>query len=84
MKSRKKVYLPKWQRFFVVPLMLLIWLFITYMEFFNPGNNEKMGLLGYLIMTTIFLGVGVVMWLMTSGKLPSYIIEEEEEKKDKS
>ncbi len=79
MKKVKKVYLPKWQRFFVVPLIFGIWIFITYMEFFNPGNAEKMGLVGYLIMSGVFAGAGVVVWLMTSGKLPSYIIKEEEE-----
>ena len=65
----------------MVPLMLLIWGFITYMEFFNPGNEEKMGMVGYGFMTVLFLGLSVMMWLMTSGKLPAYIIEEEKEEK---
>jgi len=73
----KKVYLPKWQRFYVIPIMLGIWVLITYMEFFNPDNQEKMGTVGYLIMSAIFLGVSAILWLMTSGKLPAYIIKEE-------
>lgn len=77
-KIRKRVYLPKWQRFYIIPLMLGIWLLITYMEFFNASNTDKMGTVGYLIMSAIFLGISVIMWLMTSGKLPAYIIEEDQ------
>jgi hypothetical protein len=50
------------------------------MEFFNPENTEKMGLVGYVFMSILFLGLAVMMWLMTSGKLPAYIIEEKKEK----
>lgn len=83
MKVRKEIYLPKWQRFFIVPFFIGMWLFLTYMEFFNTGNSDKMGLVGYIFMSFLFLGLAVMMWLMTSGKLPSYIIEEtKEDKKD--
>lgn len=82
MKTKKKIFLPKWQRWFMVPFFVGMWFFITYMEFFNPKNSEKIGLVGYIFMTVLFLGLTVMMWLMTSGKLPAYIIEEtkEEEK----
>ena len=79
MKIEKKVFLPKWQRWFIAPFFIGIWLFITYMEFFNQNNTEKMGLVGYIFMTALFLGLAIMMWLMTSGKLPAYIIEETEE-----
>ena len=82
MKTKKRVFLPKWQRYYLVPVMLLIWGFITYMEFFNANNPEKMGWVGYVFMSALFLGIAVMMWLMTSGKLPAYIIEEEKEEKD--
>lgn len=36
-----------------------------------------MGLTGFAFMTAIFLGVAVMIWLMTSGKLPAYTMEEE-------
>ena len=76
MKTTKKIFLPKWQRLYVVPLLLMIWLFITYLEFFGPENQEKLGLVGYIFFSAIFLISGVMTWLMTSGKLPAYIIEE--------
>lgn len=80
MKVKKEVFLPKWQRWFVVPLFVGMWLFITYMEFFNVDNSEKMGWVGYIFMSVLFLGLGIMMWLMTSGKLPAYIIKETKEK----
>jgi hypothetical protein len=76
MSTGKRVFLPKWQRWFIIPLFVGIWLFLTYMEFFNQNNAEKMGLVGYIFMSILFLGLAVMMWLMTSGKLPAYIIKE--------
>ena len=80
MKTKKRIFLPKWQRWFMVPLFVSMWLFITYMEVFNPDNSENLGIVGYVFMSLLFLGVGVMMYLMTSGKLPAYIIEETKEK----
>jgi hypothetical protein len=79
MKTKKKIFLPKWQRWFMIPFFIGMWLFLTYMEFFNPENSEKMGVMGYIFMTVLFLGLTVMMWLMTSGRLPAYIIEETKE-----
>lgn len=80
METKKRVFLPKWQRWFIIPFFVGLWLFFTYMEFFNPDNAERMGLVGYVFMSLLFLGLAVMMWLMTSGKLPAYIIEEKKEK----
>jgi hypothetical protein len=77
-KTTKKIFLPKWQIWYIIPVMLGIWGFMTYMEFFNPTNTDKMGMVGYGFMTILFWGISVMMWMMTSGKLPAYIIEEEE------
>ena len=79
MKKRRKVFLPKWQRWYLIPVMLGIWVLITYLEFFKPDNPEKMGLVGYVILSAIFLGMSIMFWFMTSGKLPAYFIEEESE-----
>ena len=83
MKTKKRIFLPKWQRWFIVPLFIGMWLFTTYMEFFNAENTEKIGIVGYVFMTVLFLGLAVMMLLMTSGKLPAYIIEETKEKREK-
>jgi hypothetical protein len=80
MSTTKKIFLPKWQRWFILPFFVGIWLFFTYMEFFNQNNTEKMGLVGYIFMSILFWGLAVMMWLMTSGKLPAYIIKEKKEK----
>lgn len=82
MKTRKRIFLPKWQRWFIVPFFVGIWVFITYMEFFNPENTDKIGTVGYIFMSVLFLGLAVMMYLMTSGKLPAYIMEETKEKKE--
>ena len=79
MKTKKKIFLPKWQRWFMIPIFVGMWLFLTYMEFFNLENTDKLGLVGYVFMTLLFLGLAVMMWLMTSGRLPAYIIEETKE-----
>ncbi len=83
MKAKKKIFLPKWQRWFIIPFFIGIWLLFTYMEFFSAENTDKMGLVGYIFISVLFLGLAVMMWLMTSGKLPAYIIEEEKEEKKK-
>ncbi len=80
MASEKYLYLPKWQRAFLMPVFVSIWLFVSYMEFFNPEPGEKLGIVGYLFLSLVFLGMGTMMWLMTSGKLPAYIIKTKEEK----
>jgi hypothetical protein len=82
MKTKKQIYLPKWQRWFMVPLFIGIWAFTTYMEFFNPDNSEQLGIVGYVFMSALFLGLSIMMYLMTSGKLPAYTIEETKEKEE--
>ena len=80
MKTKKQIYLPKWQRWFIIPMFVSLWLFFTYMEFFNPDNPERIGLVGYIFMSALFLGLAIIMYLMTSGKLPAYTIEQTKEK----
>lgn len=81
--ARRKVYLPKWQRWYLVPLFVGLWLFITYMEFFSENTEEQLGTVGYIFMSALFLGIGSMMWVMTSGKLPAYIIDDGEDEKSK-
>lgn len=69
--------MPPWYRWVMIPMMLGIWGFITYLEFFNPDTEEELGLVGYLFMTVLFLGLSVMFWFMSTGRLPAYIIEEE-------
>lgn len=76
MKKIHKVYLPKWQRWFLIPLFVLVWSMITYLKFFaRPAGKDQLPTPVYIILTIIFLGIGIMMWLMTSGKLPAYMME---------
>lgn len=43
MKKIKRIFLPKWQRWYAVPLLLRIWVLVTYLEFFGVENGEKLG-----------------------------------------
>ncbi len=35
-----------------------------------------MSTLEYVLMTAVFFGAGAVIWMMASGKLPAYVIED--------
>jgi len=72
---KKKVYLPLWQKKFVPVLLFVVWLFASYENFFGSSSNQ-MTTLEYIIFTIILLGVGVVVWMMASGKLPAYVIDD--------
>ncbi|MBI2845195.1 MAG: hypothetical protein HYX86_01480 [Chloroflexi bacterium] len=78
-KKTRKVFLPKWQRWAIIPLLSIIWLFLAYLEFFS-ATEEKVGTVGFILLTLLFLGMGIMFWLMSEGKLPAYIIEEEEDR----
>jgi Na+-driven multidrug efflux pump len=78
-KKTKKVFVPPWYKWVMIPMMVGIWLFITYLEFFSTNNEDELGLVGYLFFTVLFLGLSIMFWLMASGRLPAYIIEEEVE-----
>lgn len=71
---KKNVYLPAWQKRFVLPLFAAIWFFVTYKQFFSGA--PEMGTAEYLLFTLVFVGAGPVIWLMASGKLPAYVIED--------
>ncbi len=81
MTKTRKVYLSKWQRYFITPIMVGVWLLITYEEFFNSAANtgRRLGLFGYVVITGVLLVVLIMVWLMSSGKLPAYMIEEKDD-----
>lgn len=83
MGKKMKVYLPSWTRWFLIPLFLMIFLLVSYLQFFTAEGLGEGGFLGWLLITVIMLGVAIMIWLMSSGRLPAYIIEEEENSKKK-
>ena len=61
MGKNKKVFLPKWMRWFFMPLFVGIWGLVTYLEFFSPANRNELGFIGYLGMSVLFLGLALVL-----------------------
>ena len=79
MGKRLKVFLPSWMRWFTTPLLLAMWILITYQFFGTPSGRDDLGIVGWLGITILLILVGGVIWLMASGKLPAYIIKQEDD-----
>jgi UDP-N-acetylmuramyl pentapeptide phosphotransferase/UDP-N-acetylglucosamine-1-phosphate transferase len=62
MGKRSKVYLPRRHRWFIHPMLLLIWCVTTYAAFWAPERDQE-SMLGWVIATVVLLGVGIVTWL---------------------
>lgn len=81
MKKRKKVFVPSWLGWFLIPMYFLIWGFIGYLEYFGPKSSEhELGTIGFIFVSLIFGGMIVLFLLLSSGRLPAYLIEEDDEK----
>lgn len=75
MTRKMKAYLPRWILRVILPLILLMWAFITYSVFGTPAGREELGVVGWAVVTVVLALVGVMLWLMGSGRLPAYILE---------
>lgn len=75
MPRQMKVFLPPWVRWILVPMLALMWGFVTYSAFFTPEGRAEVGLVGWALVTLVLFLIGLMIWLMSSGKLPAYIIE---------
>ena len=80
--KKLKVFLPRWVLWILVPMLALIWGIITYAALATPSGREELGIVGWLGVTLVLVLVGVMFWLMASGRLPAYIIEEIEDADD--
>ena len=79
MSEVKKVFLPKWVFWATFVMMLIMLLFFNISYFTNPQSRAELGTVGWLALNLVFI-IGLVMvYLMSYGKLPAYIIKEEEE-----
>jgi len=79
MTKRMKAYLPKWILAVILPIIILVWGLVTYLTFGAESPNEQLSVAGWAVMTVILVLVGVMLWLMSSGRLPAYIVEVEDE-----
>jgi hypothetical protein len=75
MPRRMKVFLPSWIRWMVGVILLLVWALITYAAFFVPAEDRELDIVGWLAISGVLILVFVMIWLMSSGKLPAYEIE---------
>jgi hypothetical protein len=79
MGRKMKVYLPPYARWIVLGFLAIAWGLITYQVFGTARGREEMGVVGWALITALLLGVGALIWAMATGKLPAYIIEEEDD-----
>lgn len=75
MSTKMEAYLPRWVLKFVLPLLGLVWITLTFTRFFTESGREEIRLVEWLGATAILVFVGVMLWLMGSGRLPAYVIE---------
>lgn len=75
MTQRVKVFLPRWILWTVLPILLLMWGLVTWAAFGTTEGQSELGLIGWLGVTGVLVLVGVMLWLMTSRRLPVYVIE---------
>jgi uncharacterized membrane protein len=78
MTKKMKAYLPRWILRVILPMIVLMWAFITYSAFGTPSGRAEVGLIGWLVVTVVLALVGTMLWLMSSGRLPAYVIEIED------
>lgn len=78
MAKKMKAFLPRWVLWILLPMLTLIWGINTYAAFATPSGREELGMVGWLGVTLVLVLVGVMVWLMASGRLPAYVIEIED------
>lgn len=70
-----KAFLPRWILWIAFPMLAVMWGIITYVAFATAEGQQDLGMLGWLGVTLFLLLLGIMFWLMGSGRLPAYIIE---------
>ncbi|HXF05967.1 MAG TPA: hypothetical protein VNM72_11205 [Blastocatellia bacterium] len=79
MVKEKKVYLPRWIAWMIAVIMLPVWGWLTYSTFTGQGSAERLSSGDWVVISVVILGSIVMVFLMSYGKLPAYIIREEDE-----
>lgn len=73
-----RVYLPTWVRWFVLAIFIPIWGFLTWGAFAG-FEGEKLPLFAWVMVTFVFLIIGVMLFLTSSRRLPFRILEIDDE-----
>jgi hypothetical protein len=79
MTKRLKVYLPKWMRWFILALLAPVWGLMLYETIFGPDRADRLPPVGFALVSTTLLLVAVFVWLSSAGRLPTHIVEIEED-----
>ncbi len=82
MAKRMKAYLRRWILWIVLPMLGSVWAVVTYLTFWTADGRQDLGLVGWIVITVMIVLAGVMLWLMASGRLPTYILEMEIEDDD--
>ncbi|MDW8241316.1 MAG: hypothetical protein RMM98_17075 [Acidobacteriota bacterium] len=78
MVKEKKVYLPKWIAWMVTVIMLPVWGLLTSSTFVHQVTGQRLSLGEWVVISIVILGSIVMVFLMSYGKLPAYILREED------
>lgn len=74
MAKEETVYMPRWYGWFITLVLAPIWIWMTYSAFYTEQGAQELGLVGWSVMTFMFLAIIIVIWLMAYRKLPAYFI----------
>jgi hypothetical protein len=74
-KKKMKAFLPQWILWVVVPALLVMWALVTFSTFGAASPRSRYEIFRWLGATAIFALVGLMLWLMATGRLPAYVIE---------
>lgn len=75
MPRTMKAYLPRWILWIIIPMLVLIWGFITYSAFATVSGRQELGVIGWLALSFVFILIAAMIRLMASRRLPAYVIE---------
>ena len=74
-RRRAKVFLPRWFRLVMTPFFILIWAVMTWGIWFSGEPREADEVWAWWLGTIALLFAAVLIWAVSSGKLPAYEIE---------
>ncbi|HEY3215020.1 MAG TPA: hypothetical protein VGK93_00870 [Candidatus Eisenbacteria bacterium] len=79
MTKRLKVFLPKWTRWIVLAVLVPIWGLLLYSTFSSSDHPARTAPLEFMFATLVLAAVAAVIWLSASGRLPTHVVEIEED-----
>lgn len=75
MPRRLKAFLPTWILWIALPGLVLMWAIVTFSTFRPGAPRTRYAILRWVGATALFTLVGIMLWLMASGRLPAFLVE---------